>query len=135
MKNHELKVVLDSPEKDYRFEYYTTTIKDRMTGEPRYLRTYRLIDLLKGGATQEPWDAFELEKQTLLVTGLLEYGGYRISKIVAGWKIKCPSCGKTMRGKIWETVPGTCTAQGPPKCQHKFDDGQLADEIHADHQT
>lgn len=136
LKNHELKVVLDSPDKDYRFEYYTTTIKDSATGELRYMRTYRLIDLVRGGGvTQEPWDVYELEKQTTLVTGLLEYSRYRISKIVAGWTIKCPSCGQIMRGKIWEAVPKTCTAQGSPKCRQRFDDDRLVEEILVDHAT
>lgn len=107
--------------------------RDSKTGELRYVRTYRLLDLLRGGATQEPWDAYELEKHTTLVTGLLEYSRYRISKIVAGWTIKCPSCGQIMRGKIWETVPKTCTAQGSPKCRQRFDDDHLVEEVLVDH--
>jgi hypothetical protein len=135
LKNHELKVVLDSPDKDYRFEYYTTTVKDRKTGELRYVRTYRLLDLRRGGVTQEPWDVFELEKQTTLVTGLLHYSRYQISKIVTGWMIKCPSCGQIMRGKIWEAVPTTCTAESSPKCRQRFDDDHLVEEILVDHAT
>jgi len=133
LKNHELKVVLDSPDNDYRFEYYTTTFKDSETGDLRYVRTYRLLDLLRRSMTQEPWDAYELEKQTTLVTGLLKYSRYRISRIVAGWSIKCPSCGETIRGKIWESAPKTCTAKGSPKCRQRFDDDQLVEEILIDH--
>lgn len=133
LKNHELKVVLDSPDKDYRFEYYTTTSKDKQTGELRYVRTYRLRDLLRRSVTEEPWDIYDLDKQTMLVTGLLEYSHYRIAKIVAGWTMKCPSCGEIMRGKIWEDAPKACTGQGSVKCRQRFDDDHLVEEILLDH--
>ena len=55
LENLELKIVLDSPDDDYRFEYFTTSIKDRQTGEPQLTRTYRLLDLIRGGVTPEPW--------------------------------------------------------------------------------
>ena len=126
--NHELKVVLDSPEDDYRFEYYTTIVKDRKSGNGRHVRTYRLIDLRKGGATPEPWDVYDIEKQTGLVTNLIDVGRYRISRIVAGWTIKCPSCGKVMQGKIWDAVPKTCSGHGSQKCRQKLDDS-LVEEI------
>jgi hypothetical protein len=32
LQNLELKIVLDSPDDDYRFEYFTTSTKDRQTG-------------------------------------------------------------------------------------------------------
>ena len=35
LENLELTIVLDTPDNDYRFEYSTTQIKDRQTGEPR----------------------------------------------------------------------------------------------------
>lgn len=60
LENLELKIVLDSPDDDYRFEYFTTSIKDRETGEPRLTRTYRLLDLIRGGVTPEPWDTYDL---------------------------------------------------------------------------
>ena len=132
LKNHELKLVLDSPDQDYRFEYDTTTIKDSKTGEVRYVRTYRLLDLVRGAVTQQPWDVFELEKQTTCVAGLLEFSRYRISKIVSGWTITCPSCGDIMRGRIWESAPKTCTAKGSPRCRQRLDDNHLVEEVLVD---
>lgn len=121
LKNHELKVVLDSPDAAYRFEYYTTTLKDAKTGSPRYVRTYRLLDLGRGGVTQEPWDAFDLDKQTTLILGLLEFGNYKVSKVVSGWTLKCPACGHVMRGNIWQSPPKTCPAPGSPACSQRLD--------------
>ncbi len=129
LQNYELKVILDSPERDYRFEYYTTTIKDANTNEPRYIRTYRLLDLIRGSITQEPWDRYDLDKQTTLVTNLIGFGGYQVSKVVTGWTVNCPTCGHLMRGKIWESVPRTCTGKGPPKCRHKVTDDNVAEEV------
>jgi hypothetical protein len=132
LKNLELKLVLDSPNQDYRFEYYTTTTKDDKTGELRYMRTYRLMDQVRGGVTQEPWDSYDLEKQTNLVTNLIEFGRYKLSKLVAGWSIKCPSCGYLIRGKHWEPVPKQCTAPGSPKCRQRFESNEFFEEIHVD---
>jgi len=129
LQNHELKVILDSREGDYRFEYYTTTIKDVNPNTPRHIRTYRLIDLTRGGITQEPWDRYDLDKQTMLVINLMEFGGYRISKVVTGWTMKCPTCGHLLRGKIWESFPTTCTGKGPPRCKQKITDDNIAEEV------
>lgn len=54
LKNFDLKIVLDSPEKDYQLEYFTAPIKDRITGKNRLIRTYQLIDLVRGGITSSP---------------------------------------------------------------------------------
>ncbi len=132
LKNHELMLVLDSPNQDYRFEYYTTTIKDNETGELRYMRTYRLLDLVRGGVTQEPWDSYNLEKQANLVTGLIEFSHYKLSKIVAGWRIKCPSCGYLILGKNWEPLPKKCTAPSSPKCRQQFENNEIVEEILVD---
>ena len=122
LQNHELKVILDSPGTDYRFEYYTTS---------RHIRTYRLLDLIRGGITPEPWERYDLDKQTTLVTNLIGFGGYRISKVVTGWMVKCPACGHLMRGKIWESVPTTCAGKGPPKCRRKITDDNIVEEVRA----
>lgn len=128
LENDELRVVLDSPNDDYRFEYYTTIVKDRKSGEGRRVRTYRLIDLRKGAVTPEPWDAYVFEKQTTLVTNLIRFSRYRISKIVAGWRIKCPACSHIMRGKIWDSVPKTCSGRISSKCKQRID-ASLVEEI------
>jgi len=128
LQNHELKVILDSPGGDYRFEYYTT-IKDANINDLRHIRTYRLLDLVRGSITAEPWDRYDLDKQTTLVTNLIGFGGYRISKVVTGWMVKCPACGHLMRGKIWESVPTTCAGKGPPKCRRKITDDNIVEEV------
>ena len=131
LQNHELKVILDSPRSDYRFEYYTTMVKAAGTNESRRIRTYRLLDLIRGGITPEPWDSYDLDKQTTLVANLIECGGYRISKVVTGWTVKCPACGHLMQGNIWESVPTTCGGKGPPKCRHKITDENIVEEMYA----
>lgn len=128
LENIELKIVLDSPGNDYRFEYFTTSIKDRQTAEPRLTRTYQLLDLIRGGVTPEPWDTYDLDKQTILVTSLMRFSHYRMAKIVGGWKIICPVCGHVMRGKIWESIPKICKAKSPRKCRTRIDDERI-DEI------
>ncbi len=127
LANHELKVILDSPNEDYRFEYYTTTMLDGKTGKTRQTRTYRLIDLNRGGITQEPWDIYDLEKQAKLVSGLIDFCGYQISKIITGWTVKCPACGHVVQGKIWDAPPKTCLARVPKKCIQRFEDEDVAE--------
>ena len=134
LENLELKIVLDSPDNDYRFEYFTTSIKDRETGEPRLARTYRLLDLTRGGITAEPWDTYDLDKQTMLVTNLMRFSRYRVTKIICGWKVICPACGHVMRGKNWESSPQTCMAEPPKKCRTRIDDNGV-DEILLSAQT
>jgi hypothetical protein len=122
LENLELKIVLDSPNNDYRFEYFTTSIKDRQTEELRLTRTYRLLDLIRGGVTPEPWDTYDLDKQASLVTNLMRFSRYRMTKIVCGWEAICPVCGYVMSGKIWESIPKTCRNESPRKCRTRIDD-------------
>lgn len=121
LENLELKIFLDSPGGDYRFEYFTLSIKNSQTGEPRQTRTYRLLDLVRGGVTPEPWGTYDLKKQTTLVTKLMRLNRYRMAKIVCGWEVICPACGHTIRGKNWESTPKTCTAELPRKCRARID--------------
>jgi hypothetical protein len=130
LENHELKVTLDSPKEDYRFEYYTTTLPDGGAGKSRWVRTYRLIDLIRGGVTQEPWDSYDLEKQTKLASGLIDLCGYKISKIVEGWTIKCPSCGQVVKGKIWDVPPKACVARDSKKCGQRFESEDVVENTY-----
>ncbi len=135
LENLELKIVLDSPDSDYRFEYFTTAIKDRQTGEPRLTRTYRLLDLIRGGITPEPWDTYDLDKQATLVTNLIRFSRYRMTKVLCGWEVTCPVCGHIMRGKTWEPVPKTCTAKSSRKCRTTIDDARITEVLFAAHAT
>ncbi len=129
LENLELKIVLDSPDDDYRFEYFTTSLKDRQTGKQRLTRTYRLLDLIRGGVTPEPWDTYDLDEQTTLVTSLMRFSRYRMSKIVCGWEVICPACGHVMRGNNWESTPKTCMAEPPRKCRARIDDGCIVETL------
>jgi|CXWL01.1.fsa_nt_gi hypothetical protein len=125
LENLDLKIVLDSPDNSYRFEYYTTAIKDRKTGQQRLTRTYRLLDLIRSGVTTEPWDTYDLDKQTTLVTNLVNFSNYRMVKIVSGWEFICPVCGHCMSGKIWESIPKACQGISPIKCRTKVDSASI----------
>ena len=130
LANLELKIVLDSPDDDYRFEYSTNSIIDRQTKDPRQIRTYKLLDLRRGGDTPSPWDAYDLDKQTRLVTNLIRFGRYRISKVVGGYEITCPKCGHFMPVKIWESVPKKCR-----KCKLTIDDKDVKEILNEIHQA
>lgn len=132
LENIELKIVLDSPDNNYRFEYLTTAIMDRQTGEQRLTRTYRLFDVARGVVTAEPWDTYDLEKQTTLVTNLLGTSHYRMTKIVSGWEVICPACGSVMQGKNWESSPKRCTANHPLKCRANIGDEIVKEILLAD---
>lgn len=124
LKDINVLLHIESLQQDYRFEYYTSAVKDPETGKQQLTRSYRLRDLLRGNVTQEPWDKFDLDKQTGLVTNLLELSGYKVVKMVTGWKVKCPSCSHLMEGKIWEAAPKTCRAKG---CKQKIDAEKVID--------
>jgi hypothetical protein len=121
LENHELKLVLDSPDDDYRFEYFTTFKKDRETGTPVFTRKYRLLDLVRGTVTPDPWDAYDIDVQARILTRLINSSHYRIIKVIEGWRATCPSCGHIMNGKIWTSFPKVCTAKASPKCRSKIE--------------
>ncbi len=123
LENTDLKIVLDSPGNDYRIEYSTTSIKDRK------IRTYRLLDLVRGGITPEPWDTFDLDKQATLVTNLISFSRYHITNVFCGWQVTCPACGHIMRGKIWQAVPRICAAKSPRKCRVQIDDKSISEVL------
>lgn len=135
LQNLDLLIVLDSPDNDYRFEYYTSPRKDGRTGEARLARTYRLIDLIRGAVTPEPWDTYDLDKQTTLVTNLMRFSHYRMTKVVSGWDVTCSVCGHMMHGKTWETVPKTCPNRDSNKCGAAIDEKQVVELLYSEHAT
>lgn len=120
---------MDSPDNNYRIEYFTTSLKDRTTGELRLTRTYHLIDLVNGGATPEHWDTFDLDKQMMLVVNLLAFSGYRIAKVVNGWEASCPSCKNIIRGKIWDSQPKACTIKSPRRCKTVIEGSSIIESL------
>jgi hypothetical protein len=129
LENLELKIVLDSPYNDYRIEYFTTSLRDRVTGESRFTRTYHLIDLVRGGTTPEHWDTFHLEKQADLVVNLLTLCGYHIAKVVKGWEAHCPSCENVMHGKIWVPLPKKCAVEPSRKCKTVIESSSIIEVL------
>lgn len=127
LENRDLKIVLDSPNNDYRIEYSTKSFKDHLTGQSRQTRTYRLLDLVKGGIISEPWDAYDLDKQAMLVADLIRFSRYRLTNVFCGWEITCPVCGHIMHGKIWKSPPRKCTAQSPRRCRAPIDEKSITE--------
>lgn len=129
LKNTDLKIILDSPENDYRLEYFTTFAKDKETGEHCLARTYRLKDLVRGGITSEPWDTFNHDRQVTLITNLINFGNYRIIKVICGLEIKCSACNQTMRIKTWESIPKRCGGRNPEKCESPIDSSNITEVL------
>jgi hypothetical protein len=119
LANLDLKLVLDSPDGDYRFEYFTALSKDREANREVKTRKYRLLDLARGTVTPDPWDAFNLETQARILPGLINWGRYRLT-VVTGWKVKCPACGAVMVGAHWKSPPKTCVSNATGKCDEKI---------------
>lgn len=130
LNNLELKIILDSPINDYRFEYFTNQIKNSDSGMYQLIRTYQLTDLIRGGITSEPWDTFDFEKQISLVTNLVNFGNYRIVKVISGWIVNCPTCNHIMQGKIWQKPPKKCQTKNPHRCPSPLSNSDITEILH-----
>jgi hypothetical protein len=126
LENLDLKLVLDSPNNEYRFEYYTSCSKDQGTGIETKSRKYRLLDQVRGTVTPEPWDAFNIESHARILRGLTNWSQYRLT-LVSGWEVQCSSCGHVMSGKAWQPLPRSCTANHHPRCKQKIDESLATD--------
>jgi len=122
LDNKKLKIIIDSPDNTYCFEYFSTISIDRWTKERRLVRTYRLIDKNSSQIISEPWDAYDLDKQTVLVNNLIALSRYQITKITGGWQATCPSCGQVTRHGHWQNPPSKCHPEpkSTKKCQYLF---------------
>lgn len=127
LENLDLKLILDSPDGAYRFEYFTALSKNRDDNCEVKTRKYRLIDLVRGTVTPDPWDAFNLETQARLLPGLINWSRYQLT-IVTGWKVKCPACGEVTVGKHWKSPPKACASTN---CDGKFERGLVEVETQA----
>jgi hypothetical protein len=128
LKNRELKIVLESPDKDYQFEYYTSSIKEETGGSLRLNRAYRLIDLARGAVTQNPWDNYDIDKHVNLIQNLIQFSNYKIVEVISGWQGTCLSCGNTSSWKIWEKIPDKCGQKVPRRCAGNIVSGPLVYE-------
>lgn len=128
LANHDLKLILDSPNDEFRFEYYTVAVKGSGSAIETKVRKYRLLDLARGTITVEPWDAFNLERHADILRGLTSWSRYKL-KVSEGWKIQCPSCNGVISGKSWQVPPKSCASKHLGRCLQKFDD-TLVSEVY-----
>jgi hypothetical protein len=128
LQNLDLKLILDSPKDEYRFEYYTVATKEVGTSVETKTRKYRLLDQVRGTITVEPWNAFSLERHAEILSGLIRWSHYRL-KVSVGWQIQCPSCDQVVTGKPWQLPSKSCTSKHLVRCLQKFDD-TLVSEVY-----
>jgi hypothetical protein len=130
LEDLDVKLLLDSPNGEYRFEYFTVLSKNRDTGQDVKVRKYRVLDQIRGTITPDPWDAYNLESQARILPGLISWSDYRLT-VITGWKIACPACGYIMKGKPWKIPPKTCSSKASPKCNERLDHDHVLLEQHA----
>lgn len=118
LADFDFRLVLDSPNGEYRFEYFTVLSKPDTEQEVK-IRKYRLHDKMRGTVTLDPWDGYNLETQARILQGLIEWSHYRLI-IITGWKVTCSVCGHLMDGKPWQIPPTVCTSKNHPRCNNKI---------------
>lgn len=128
LQNFDLKLILDSPNEEYRFEYYTVVTKETGSSVETKTRKYRLLDQARGTVTVEPWDAFNLDRHAEILRGLTSWSRYKL-KVSVGWEIQCPTCATAVSGKPWEAHAKSCTSKHLVRCLQKFDD-TLVSEVY-----
>lgn len=126
-----LKVRIESERGDYAFEYYTDRFLGQDPENPVLTRAYRLLDLARGSSIKSPWDKFDLEKQTQLLSVLLSDGRYQIKKVIKGWRVVCPECHREFRGEIWQPPPAKCLGRSDFNCTGTFL-ADMAEELKLD---
>lgn len=126
LDDFDAKLILDSPNEEYRFEYYTVCVKDAENPQGIKIRKYRLLDRVRGTVTPEPWDAFDVERHAEILRGLTAWSEYRL-KVSRGWEVTCTSCGHLMTGKTWQVAPKTCASKNRPKCKQPVKDADVVD--------
>ena len=128
LQNFDLKLILDSPNEEYRFEYYTVVTKETGSSVETKTRKYRLLDQARGTVTVEPWDAFNLDRHAEILRGLTSWSRYKL-KVSVGWEIQCPTCNGVVSGKPWESRAKSCSSKHLVRCLQKFDD-TLVSEVY-----
>lgn len=123
----EIKIVLEAGARHYRIEYLTTRAASRGVEKSVLARTYRLFDQIRNTESSEPWDSFDLDKQTRLVTQLLTITDYKLKRLVRGWTVVCPACEKRMEGKIWEAPPKVCKGTKAIQCARGISSDDVRD--------
>jgi hypothetical protein len=96
-----IKITISSRKGDYQIQVCTErAAKDADATDLR--RTYALTELATGQVMTENWERKDPEASSLLLSGLLQYSDYEITKVVADWVVTCPECGHTERGRHYE---------------------------------
>jgi len=57
-----------------------------------------------------------LEELSLLLSRLLQYSDYEISRVVSDWVFTCPECGHEERGRHYEPRPVNRRSAASTKC-------------------
>jgi hypothetical protein len=123
-----LKIRIESERGDCAFEYYTDRYLGQDPDNPVLSRAYRLLDLARGSSIKSPWDKFDLEKQTQLLSVLLKDGRYQIKRVINGWQVVCPECHGVVHGEIWQPIPANCPGRADLNCSGKFQP-DMAEEL------
>lgn len=130
LENKKLKIIIDSPDNAYCFVYFSTISIDRLTKKRRLVRSYQLIDRVRGQLTSEPWGDYHLDKQTILVTNLINLSGYQIAKISVGWRAACSLCGRVTRRGHWQNAPSKCEPKPKNNCHALFNPADIDEVIY-----
>jgi hypothetical protein len=121
LEDTDIEFELESPDKKFLFIYSTRIIPKKIQNPTTFERTYWLEQVGAGDDVVDPWDPFELSKQIILATNLIQYSGYVIRGVFNGWKVTCPVCSQSMVGKIWRTIPKNCKLIKKTKgCRYEF---------------
>jgi hypothetical protein len=121
LKDPDIEFELESDNKQYVFVYSTRIVAKDIDNPTQFERTYWLEQAGAGGTLVEPWDAFDVTKQTTLAQNLVRFAGYRVRGVFNGWKVVCPRCGNSMTGKIWRNSPKDCKSiPSRVRCHYVF---------------
>jgi len=108
LDNADLKLVFESPDEVYRLEYFSVASIDPVTKKREASRRYRLLHRPTRSVIIDPWDQYDAEKQSVLLSRLIAYSGYRLAEVVTGWRAVCPQCGERYSGRHWDPAPTAC---------------------------
>jgi hypothetical protein len=110
-----LKAIITSDKGDYEFQIYTErAAKDAVQTGLR--RTYALIELAGGSKMVENWGRLDEPAMIRILSNLLRFSDYTMTKVVSGWSVTCPECGHVEKGKHYEPQPRACKSAKSGGC-------------------
>jgi hypothetical protein len=78
LENPDIEFELESPNKQYVVCYSTRIVAKDIEKPSQFERTYWIDQEGAGGTLVEPWDAFDLIKQTTLAQNLIRFSHYSL---------------------------------------------------------